>query len=310
MNPMKRKLLSLMLCAALLCACLPALAEGGDVTVIDMTGREITLEGPAERIVALTAADCEILYALGAGDRLVGRGEYCDYPAEVLEKPVVKSGAETNLEEILALEPQVVLMGTMAQTKEQVEAIERSGVKVIVSEATDVEGVYQAIAIIGAVAGRNDEADALIRQMQDTFAGISAQAVDTGRTVYFEISELAYGLWTAGSGTFMDDLGRMCGLTNAFQDLQGWQGISEESVLARDPDFIITTSAYSYATGQGGVEEIQGRPGWDVLKAVQNGRVFAVDYDAITRPGPRLMDAVKELFDFVSMPDAQAQPAA
>ena len=202
MNPMKRKLLSLMLCAALLCACLPALAEGGDVTVTDMTGREITLEGPAERIVALTAADCEILYALGAGDRLVGRGEYCDYPAEVLEKPVVKSGAETNLEEILALEPQVVLMGTMAQTKEQVEAIERSGVKVIVSEATDVEGVYQAIAIIGAVAGRNDEADALIRQMQDTFAGISAQAEDTGRTVYFEISELAYGLWTAGSGTF------------------------------------------------------------------------------------------------------------
>ena len=310
MNPMKRKLLSLMLCAALLCACLPALAESGEVTVTDMTGREITLEGPAERIVALTAADCEILYALGAGDRLVGRGEYCDYPAEVLEKPVVKSGAETNLEEILALEPQVVLMGTMAQTKEQVEAIERSGVKVIVSEATDVEGVYQAIAIIGAVAGRNDEADALIRQMQDTFAGISAQAEDTGRTVYFEISELAYGLWTAGSGTFMDDLGRMCGLTNAFQDLQGWQGTSEESVLARDPDFIITTSAYSYATGQGGVEEIQGRPGWDVLKAVQNGRVFAVDYDAITRPGPRLMDAVKELFDFVSIPDAQAQPAA
>ncbi len=259
---MNKKLFSLVLCAALLCACLPGVSEG--VAVTDMTGREITLEGPAERIVALTAADCEILCALGAGDKLVGRGEYCDYPAEVLEKPVVKSGAETNLEEILALEPQVVLMGTMAQTKEQVEAIERAGVKVIVSEATNVEGVYEAIGIIGAVAGKNEEAAALIQQMQDTFADISARAENTGRTVYFEISELAYGLWTAGSGTFMDDLGRMCGLVNAFGDLQSWQGISEESVLERDPDFIITTSAYSYATGKDGVEDIISRSGWDV----------------------------------------------
>lgn len=305
---MKRRTGALILCLLMLCVWLPGLSEG--VAVTDMTGREITLEGPAERIVALTAADCEILCALGAGDKLVGRGEYCDYPAEVLEKPVVKSGAETNLEEILALEPQVVLMGTMAQTKEQVEAIERAGVKVIVSEATNVEGVYEAIGIIGAVAGKNEEAAALIQQMQDTFADISARAENTGRTVYFEISELAYGLWTAGSGTFMDDLGRMCGLVNAFGDLQSWQGISEESVLERDPDFIITTSAYSYATGKDGVEEIKSRSGWDVLKAVKNGQVFAVDYNAITRPGPRLMDAVKELFDFVSAPEAEAQPAA
>ena len=158
---MTRKLVSLVLCAVLMCAAIPALADG--ITLTDMTGREITLDTAATRIVALTASDVEIIYALGAGDLLVGRGEYCDYPAEVLDKSVVKSGAETNLEEILALEPDVVIMATMAQTKEQVEALEQAGVKVIVSDAQNLEGVYTAIALIGQVTGKDEEAAALIQ---------------------------------------------------------------------------------------------------------------------------------------------------
>lgn len=115
------------------------------VTVVDMKGREITLDKPAERIVALTASDCEILYAIGAGDTLVGRGTYCDYPAEVLEVPAVESGATTNVEEIIALKPDVLLMSDMAQSEEQIQQLEAAGVKVVVSEATDIEGVYTAI---------------------------------------------------------------------------------------------------------------------------------------------------------------------
>ena len=99
------------------------------VTLTDMTGREITLDAPAERVVALTASDCEILYALGAGDLLVGRGEYCDYPAEVLDVPSVQSGYDTNIEQIIALEPQVLLMSTMAQTEEQVQQLEAAAVR-------------------------------------------------------------------------------------------------------------------------------------------------------------------------------------
>ena len=94
------------------------------VTVTDMTGREITLDEPATRIVALSASDCEILFAIGGGDALIGRGEYCDYPAEVLNVPSVESGMETNIEQIISLQPQVLLMSTMAQTTEQVEALE------------------------------------------------------------------------------------------------------------------------------------------------------------------------------------------
>ena len=88
-----------------------------------MFDRTITLDEPATRVVALSAADCEILYAIGAGDTLVGRGEYCDYPAAVLDVPSVESGYETNIEQIIARKPQVLLMSSMAQPKEQVEAL-------------------------------------------------------------------------------------------------------------------------------------------------------------------------------------------
>ena len=87
-------------------------------TVTDMKGRDIVLNEDVTRVVALTAADCEILYAIGAGDVLVGRGEYCDYPEAALSLPAVQSGAGTNIEQIIALTPQVVFMDTMAQSVE------------------------------------------------------------------------------------------------------------------------------------------------------------------------------------------------
>ena len=292
------KLVSLLLCLILICPVLGC-AEDAAVTVTDMTGREITLDAPATRVVALTASDCEILYALGAGDTLVGRGEYCDYPEDVQAVPSVQSGYETNVEQIIALEPQVVLMATMAQTKEQVEALEAAGVHVIVSDAQDIAGVYTAIVLIGAVTGKNDEAAALIAGMKDSFAAIAAKAEGDGsKTVYFEVSPLEYGLWTAGKGTFMDELAQMIGLKNAFEDVEGWAAISEEQVLERDPDYIVTISMY-YGEGPTPVEEIMNRKGWQELKAVKNGAVFNADSNEVSRPGPRLVDAAQALYDFV-----------
>ena len=292
------KLVSLLLCLILVCPVFGC-AEDAAVTVTDMTGREITLDAPATRIVALTASDCEILYALGAGDTLVGRGEYCDYPEDVQDVPSVQSGYETNIEQIIALEPQVVLMATMAQTTEQVEALEAAGVRVVVSDAQDIAGVYTAIELIGAVTGKNEEAAALVAGMKDSFAAIAAEAKGDGsKTVYFEVSPLEYGLWTAGKGTFMDELAQMVGLKNAFEDVEGWAAISEEQVLERNPDYIVTISMY-YGEGPTPVEEIMGREGWQELKAVKNGAVFNADSNEISRPGPRLVDAAQALYDFV-----------
>lgn len=304
---MSRKLVSLLLCLALCLCALPVLAEDG-VTVTDMKGREITLDAPAARIVALSPSDCEILYALGAEDTLVGRGQYCDYPEAVLEIPAVNSGAETNLEQILALNPQVVVMTAMAQTTEQVEALEKAGVKVVVSDAQDIAGTYEAIALLGKLVGKEAEADALITQMKDAFAAIAEKAENTGKTVYFEVSPLEYGLWTAGKNTFMDELATICGLENAFADVEGWQSVSQEQVLARDPDYIVTISMY-FGEGPTPVEEILGRKGWEGLKAVKNQQVFNADSNAMSRPAPRLVDAAQALFDFV-YGAAEEAPAA
>ena len=305
---MTKKLVSLFLALVMAFSLTAAFAESTAVTVTDMAGREITLDAPATKVVALTASDCEILAALGAEDTLVGRGEYCDYPESVLEVPAVQSGADTNLEQIIALEPQVVVMAKMAQTEEQVAALEKAGIRVVVSDAQDIEGVYTAIRLIGALVGRNDEAEAMVADMQSAFADIAAKSKNTGKTVYFEVSPLQWGLWTAGKGTFMDELATMCGLTNAFADVEGWAEISEEQVLERDPDYIVTISMY-YGEGPTPVEEIKSRTGWDTLKAVQNDAIFNADSNEVSRPGPRLKDAAEALYTFVTGEEALT-PAA
>jgi iron complex transport system substrate-binding protein len=275
---------------------LPATSTGVDT--IDMTGREIKLAEPATRVVALSAADCEILFAVGAGDLLVGRGEYCDYPAEVLNVPAVQSGMETNIEQIIELAPQVLLMSKMAQTKEQVEQLEAAGIKIVVSDAKDIAGVYQAITLVGAITGRDAEAFAVVEKMEATLSELSVHASElNGKSIYFEVSPLEYGLWTAGSGTFMDEVATMLGLKNIFADTAGWAEISQEQVLEANPDIIVTIGMY-FGEGLTPVDEILAREGWQDITAVKSGDILNLPNNELSRPGPRIADGAKALFDF------------
>ena len=183
------------------------------LTGTDMAGREVTLQEPARRVVVLTPSDVEILYALGAGDTLAGRGEYANYPLAALDVPSVQSGMETNIEQIIALEPDLVVMAIMAQTPEQVERLEKAGIAVAVTNAADIAGTYEAITLIGSLVGRNDEAAALIDDMRTRFDSLREKAASLeGGSVYFEASPLMYGLWTAGKGTFMQEIADIAGL--------------------------------------------------------------------------------------------------
>ena len=274
------------------------------IAITDMTGRKITLDAPADKIVALTPSDCEILYALGSGGTLIGRGEYCDYPASVSSVPSVQSGADTNIEQIIALKPQIVLMSAMAQTQEQIAALENAGIIVVVSDAKDIAGVYTAIELIGAITGKNDEAAGIVSQMKASFDDVSAKSTGKGeKTVYFEVSPLAYGLWTAGKGTFMDELASMLGLTNAFADVDGWAEISQEQVIERDPDYIVSITMY-FGEGPTPVDEILGRDGWQDMKAIKNKSILNADSNEISRPGPRLPDAAATLYSFIYASEA------
>ena len=274
-------------------------AAAETVTVTDMMGREVTIKGPVTRVVALQPADCEIIYALGAGDMVVGRGEYCDSPAEVLDVPSVQSGYDTNTEQIIALEPQVLFMSTMAQSEEQIQALEAAGVAVVVSETTDIQGVYSAIEMIGKALGKEDKASALVEEMKTCFADIAAKSEGDGtKTVYFEVSPLQYGLWTAGKGTFMNEIAEMIGLKNCFDDVDGWASISEEQVLERNPDYIVTITMY-FGEGPTPTEELLARPGWENVTAIKNAAILNLVDNELSRPSPRLMQGAQMMYDFV-----------
>ena len=309
-----KKLLAIALAAVMLlslAACggqADAPAADTSVTVTDMTGREVTLEEPATRVVALSASDCEIICALGCIDLLVGRGEYCDYPAEVMDIPSVQSGYETNVEQIIALEPQVLFMSAMAQTEEQVAALENAGVHVVVSDAQDIEGTYTAIGMIGELLGKSEEAAAVVDGMKTAFESLKGVCGNGEKTVYFEVSPLEYGLWTAGSGSFMNEIAELLGLKNCFGDVGAWAEISEEQVLERNPDYIVTISMY-YGEGPTPEEEICSRPGWENVTAVKNGAVFNMPNNELSRPAPRLAEGAQMLADYIAGAEANDKAA-
>lgn len=291
-----RNVLTLVACLLLALALVPANAEG--ITLTDMVGATIELDAPATRVIGLTPADCEILYAIGAGDTLVGRGDYCDYPAEIFDIPSVGSTYGLNIEAVIALDPDVVLTTTMYDPA-VIDALAEAGVKIVQFETSDIESVYTAIELIGVVVDHNDEAAALIASMRDSFAAIAAQAVDTEATVYFEVSPLEWGLWTAGQDTFMDEIANLLGLKNCFADVNGWAAISEEQVLERNPDYIVTITMY-YGEGPTPVEELLGRAGWENVTAIQNAAILNLQNDELSRPSPRLVEGAEALLAFIT----------
>lgn len=273
-------------------------AEVAEIEVTDMIDREISLEAPATTVVATTPSDAEVLYALGLGDLVVGRGTYVDYPAEIMEVDDIGSGEETNIEAIIALDPDLVIMGYMFGVEEQIEQLDAAGINVYVSQVNSIEEIYENIENIGLLTDSSDAATELIEEMEATFEEYEELADDQEPgSVYYEISPLEFGLWAGGEDTFMDELGDMLNLENIFDDLEGWGEVSEEQVISLNPDYIITTSFPG--PDMTAEEEIMSRDGWADINAVANELVFAVDSNEFTRPGPRLMDAIEQLYTLV-----------
>ena len=296
---MSKKIVSLFLALLMAVSMTTAMAES--ITVTDMFDREVTLTGPITRIVALEPSDCEILCALGCEEALVGRGKYCDYPASVLELPAVASGANTNLEEILALKPQVVVMSDMAHTEEQVNLLVENGVQVIGTDANSIAEVYENIRLLGVVMGKDAEAEAIVADMQTTFDEIAAKSEKTDKTIYFEVMPLEWGLWSAGTNTFMHELAELCGMQNAFADIEGWQSVSQEQVIERNPDFIVLVTGM----GEAAPDEVKARDGWGEMDAIKNNEIYNADSYKLTRPAPRLKEAAIELYNFLNDIEAE-----
>jgi len=271
------------------------------LTITDMMGLEVTISKPVEKAIVLTAGDAEIVYALGKGDIVIGRGAYCDYPEEILSLPSLESGYETNVEQIIAMQPDIVFLGTMNQSAAQIQQIKDAGIPVVVSNAQTIEETYTAIEMIGKALNVSDEAEEIITGMKAAFASLSAMQPDPGKTVYIEVSSLVWGTpWTAGKGSFMDDIVTVLGLTNIFSDLDGaWAEVSEEQIIERNPDYIVTVRMYYGDDQPDEVEEISSRAGWENVTAVKNGAIYLVADDSMTRPAPRLVNGATDLANFI-----------
>jgi len=190
-------------------------------------------------------------------------------------------------------------MSLMGQTMDQLDAMENAGITVIITDAHEIADVYTTIALIGDVIGKQDAANDLINDMKSTFEYISANAgANEGKTIYFEVSPLEFGLWTAGTDTFMNEIAEMLGVTNIFADVSGWSEISEEQVLSRNPDYIVTVGMY-FGEGILPDEEILARNGWENVNAVRNGAVINFGNNELSRPSYRLAEGARNLSDFI-----------
>jgi iron complex transport system substrate-binding protein len=265
------------------------------LTFTDGLGREITLDGPAQRVISLAPSNTEILFAIGAGDQVVGRDELSDYPEAAKSVTDIGPAFEAlNTELIVSLKPDLVLAAEI-NTPEQVKQLEDLGVTVYyLNNPLTLEDMYGNLEIVAQLTGHDDEAAALIESLKSRVAVVDEKIapISSRPGVFYELDGTDPAKpFTAGKGTFITQLIDRAGGYNIASDLDGYPQMSLEQVVAADPAFIILGDA-RYGVSP---ESIAQRPGWENLSAVKNGQVLPFNDDLVSRPGPRLVDALEEL---------------
>ncbi|MEE9522018.1 MAG: ABC transporter substrate-binding protein, partial [candidate division NC10 bacterium] len=233
-------------------------------TLIDMVGREVELHEPPRRIISLAPSLTEILYALGAGDAVVGVTDYATYPPEVEIKPSVGGGINPNLEVIVALKPDLIFVSADANRWDTITQLEQLQIPVFGVKPVGVEGVFVSIAKVGEVVGRRQEAGRLIADMRRRMATVSEKVQDLPRP------EVLYVVWidpliVAGRGTVINGLIDVAGGANVVRT-PGFSRYSLEQVVVHEPDVIVLAL-------DGGVPEdrevLRRLPGWREMRAVR-----------------------------------------
>ncbi len=313
---MLRKIFIFALLIALLTACAPASTpapqvevteapatevvvateESMSMTYSDGLGREITLDALPQRIISLAPSITELLFAVGAGDQVVGRDDLSDFPAEALDVPSIGSTfGILNTEAILALEPDLVIAAEI-NTQEQVKSLEDLGINVyyLKNPLTYSELFYQ-LKLLGRLTGQENEADVLVESLSarvDAVTSAVSNATDKP-TVFYEIDGTDTAKpWTTGAGTFMDTMITMAGGVNIGGVLSdAYAQMSVEEIVLQNPDVIVLGDTLYGVT----IESIAERAGWGELTAVQENKIFAFDDNLASRPAPRLVDGLESL---------------
>ncbi len=269
-----------------------------NITFDDDAGRKIMIS-KAEKIISLLPSDTEIMYALGAEDKLIGVSDFCNYPEQVSEKKVFKTGIGLNVEEIISAMPDIVFMGKMSQSPEQAQQLENAGITVIITEPHTIEETYKWIEAIGMIVSHQKEATSVVNNMKQQFDQIKKLAKDLpAKNVYMEISPLQYGLWTVGKNTFIQEIFDMTNIHNVFSDVESFAQVSEEQVIAKNPDIILSIVGAD-SDMNASITELKSRPNWNTITAVKNDAVYHINADILSRPCPRLTEGAMEILKAV-----------
>lgn len=274
----------------------PPAAPAAGINITDALGRQVSLDGPPARIVSLAPSITEILFAVGAGPQVVGVTSFCNFPPEADELPEVGgfSTKSISIEAIVGLEPDLVVAGATNQ-QPIVEQLEQLGLPVVVLTPTSLEEVYANIVQVGYLTGHATQGSAVVDAMRARIEAVTTRVAaipaEERPTVYWEVYDDP--LTTVGPATFTGQLIELAGATNSFADAsEDYPQVSAEAVFARDPQVMLGPDSQGPKLTP---EVVARRPGWADVRAVRDGRIYLLDGDIVSRPGPRLADALEAM---------------
>jgi iron complex transport system substrate-binding protein len=255
----------------------------------DAAGRQVVLESPPQRIVSLAPSITEMLYALELGDRVFGVTDYCNYPEQAKSKEKVGGFADIVVEKVLALQPDLVLAANLHISK-TVPALEKLDLKVFIIDPQTIDQILEVMKKLGKITGTAAKAKSLNAEFQSKLASVEKAAADLAKVKVFW--ELSNDLWTAGPGSFVDDLIQKAGgINTAANTDSAWVQLSNETIIEQDPGVIILAD-HPFGESK---ETVAQRVGWDIISAVKKGRIIEItpeQTDIISRPGPRFIQAL------------------
>jgi iron complex transport system substrate-binding protein len=274
-------------------------AATAQLVLADDLQRPVRLPAPAQRIVSLAPSITESLFAIGAGNLICGVTDFCTYPEAARKKPHVGGMTTPSIEAIVRLQSDLILVSMEGNTRQDFDRLTGTGTPVFVTNPRSLQGIRRSIGQLGFLTGHRQEADLLLASMKAREDSIDARS--GGRRVRVFLFLSLQPLLAAGSNTFINDLLQHAGADNLAARAPGtYPAISREAVLAQHPDAIIVTS--DIATVADSLTDQF--PEWRQLDALHTGRIYRIDPDLISRPGPRAVDGLELLFHFLHT-DAQ-----
>lgn len=270
-------------CLLLTALLLAPLADAAQLTVEDSTGRVVTLERPAQRIVALAPHIVENVYSAGAGEKLVGVVSYSNYPEEAKELPLLGSAYAWSLEQLVAVKPDLVLLWGSGNGISSLPRLEALGLAVYISEPRKLSDISESIRDIGALAGTGDTAAAVADQFDREIAELrSSYGSRESLSVFYQIWNSP--LQTINGEHMISQVIALCGAENSFAELpQLAPQVSVEAVLQRDPQAIIASGMGEYRP-----EWLDSWKKYASLTAVRSGALLHIHPDLIQRPTARI----------------------